>query len=191
MVFMNCPEYVDQCPPTLNDYSSREMIDNYKASVKDMAEAGVRVAAMDTFPGAGRAARVGYFATAVKEYNSEHPGTDFCQFPVYDLDGWKSADVVDVLKKSDASGTNCIKNGQPIIGAWNTSVCNSSYYLGNVINPIKQAGLGTPYFWGYFHPGDINAFKTSVANCKQPFANAGVPFSWFQFFSGNPAHHKN
>ncbi|MBL8659864.1 MAG: hypothetical protein JNM75_08930 [Rhodospirillales bacterium] len=191
MVFMNCPDYVDQCPPKLNGYSAREMIDNYKASVKDMADAGVRVAAMDTFPGAGRAARVGYFATAVKEYNNEHPGTDFCQFPVYDLAGWKSADVIDVLKKSDASGTNCVKDGQPIIGAWNTKVCDSNYYLSNVINPIKQAGLGTPYFWGYFHPGDINAFKTSVSNCKQPFAKAGVPFSWFQFFSGNPAHHKN
>ncbi len=93
------------------------MIDNYKASIKNMADAGVRVAAMDTFPGAGRADRVGSFATAVKEYNQEHPGTDFCQFPVYDLDVWKGADVVDVLKKSDAAGTNCTKNGQPVVGA--------------------------------------------------------------------------
>lgn len=191
MTFMNCPDHVDQCPPELNKYPARELIDNYKKSIGNMVIAGARVAALDVFPSPARTQRVGYFAQAVKEYNDEHPGVNFCQFPIYDLSGWKPNDSVELFRKSDESGTHCTRQGKPLIGAWNTDGCNASYYLNNIINPIKAAGFGTPHFWGYFHPGDANAFNNAVSNCKQPFASAGVPFSWYHFFSGNPAHHNN
>lgn len=191
MTFMNCPDHVDQCPPELNKYSGRELIDNYKKSIGNMVDAGARVAALDVFPGSGRSQRIGYFAEAVREYNDEHPGTDFCQFPLYDLEGWKPADTLEVFRKSDQTGTHCTRQGKPIIGAWNATDCNAQYYLNNIINPIKNEGFGTPHFWGYFHPGDKNAFTRTMNNCKKPFADAGVPFSWYQFFSGNPAHHQN
>lgn len=191
MTFMNCPDHVDQCAPELNKYSARELIDNYKKSIGNMVDAGARVAALDVFPGLGRIQRIGYFADAVQEYNNEHPGTDFCQFPIYDDSGWQPADAVEVFRKSDGSGTHCTKEGKPIIGAWNPHGCDAQYYLNNIIDPIKREGLGTPHFWGYFHPGDASAFNNAVSNCKKPFAGAGVPFSWYHFFSGNPAHHQN